>query len=137
MPSWTQIIQSILLQCSHATLGLYEKYGVKNSNIFEAWEQKGKPITIYKVSDTETLVALQKAAKVKNLMTYLVHDAGRTQIASGSRTVLAIGPDSDDTLQGIVGYLPLYWCYKRKPIFLCTLCSYGNKFHVFVYKFSN
>ena len=63
---------------------------------------------MYKVNDTETLVSLQKAAKMKNLMTYLVHDAGRTQIASGSRTVLAIGPHDSEKLQGIVGYLPLY-----------------------------
>jgi len=35
---------------------------------------------------------VQKAAKAEGLNTYLVMDAGKTQIASGTRTVLCIGP---------------------------------------------
>jgi PTH2 family peptidyl-tRNA hydrolase len=35
---------------------------------------------------------IKKKAKEAGLCSYLVMDAGRTQIASGSKTVLAIGP---------------------------------------------
>jgi len=35
---------------------------------------------------------LKKAATAKGLVSNLVQDAGRTQIAAGSRTVLGIGP---------------------------------------------
>ncbi|XP_065215067.1 peptidyl-tRNA hydrolase 2, mitochondrial-like [Planococcus citri] len=98
----------VLAQCSHAALGVYEKYSTDKMENFLLWELKGKPITVYKVNDSETLIELQKAAKTKNLMTYIVQDAGRTQIASGSRTVLAIGPDESEKLQSIVSYLPLY-----------------------------
>lgn len=37
-------------------------------------------------------IALKKAATEKGLINNMVQDAGRTQIAAGSRTVLGIGP---------------------------------------------
>ena len=40
-------------------------------------------------------------------MTYIVHDAGRTQIAAGSQTVLAIGPAPKSEIDQITGHLPL------------------------------
>ncbi|MCP4255824.1 MAG: hypothetical protein GY775_20975, partial [Candidatus Scalindua sp.] len=41
------------------------------------------------------------------LVTYLVLDAGRTQIASGSRTVLSIGPAPSRVFEGVTGHLKL------------------------------
>jgi peptidyl-tRNA hydrolase len=35
---------------------------------------------------------LKKAATLKGLINSIISDAGRTQIAAGSRTVLGIGP---------------------------------------------
>ena len=37
------------------------------------------------------------------LVTYIVADAGRTQIAAGSQTVLAIGPATAKLLEYITG----------------------------------
>lgn len=44
-----------------------------------------------KVDNDEALLELQQLAQKAGLVTYMVHDAGRTQIAEGSMTVLAIG----------------------------------------------
>jgi peptidyl-tRNA hydrolase, PTH2 family len=40
----------------------------------------------------ELRILLQKAAEKKGLINYMIRDAGRTQIAAGSRTVLGVGP---------------------------------------------
>lgn len=46
-------------------------------------------------------------AEKAGLVTYMVADAGRTQIAAGSRTVLAIGPAPLAAFEGITGHLKL------------------------------
>lgn len=63
---------------------------------------------MYKISDMENLNALYKSAKARGIISYLVQDAGRTQIASGSKTVLAIGPEDESVLKSISEYLLPY-----------------------------
>ena len=53
------------------------------------------------------LHALRDLAKTAGLITYQVEDAGRTQIAAGSRTVLAIGPAPVKEVDQITGHLKL------------------------------
>jgi len=50
---------------------------------------------------------VQKAAKAEGLNTYLVMDAGKTQIASGTRTVLCIGPDEVSKVDKVTRHLKL------------------------------
>lgn len=50
---------------------------------------------------------LQEKAQRSGLVSYLVIDAGKTQIASGSRTVLAIGPDEVDFVDQLTRNLRL------------------------------
>lgn len=45
-----------------------------------------------RIKSEAELVEFERKAKEANLPHYLVVDAGRTQIAAGSKTVLAIGP---------------------------------------------
>jgi peptidyl-tRNA hydrolase, PTH2 family len=47
-----------------------------------------------KASSEDELVELEAVAKSLNLCARAIHDAGRTQVAAGSRTVLGIGPGS-------------------------------------------
>lgn len=53
------------------------------------------------------LTALESQAALQGLPTYVVHDAGRTQVAAGSRTVLAIGPAPKSKLDKVTGHLKL------------------------------
>ena len=46
-------------------------------------------------------------AQLKGLVTYIVEDAGRTQIAAGSKTVLAIGPAPVEAFESLTGHLKL------------------------------
>lgn len=81
----------IASQCCHAALGAY-KLGVKhNKSGVQWWETTGCAKIAVKVSDLE-MREMEHIANVNGLVTYMVRDAGRTQIAAGSETVLAIGP---------------------------------------------
>jgi PTH2 family peptidyl-tRNA hydrolase len=51
---------------------------------------------------------LQKQASSIGLISKSILDAGRTQIAAGSRTVLAVGPGPVDLIDNITGKLKLY-----------------------------
>jgi PTH2 family peptidyl-tRNA hydrolase len=50
---------------------------------------------------------LAERAAAAGIATYIVHDAGRTQIPAGSQTVLAIGPAPKSALDKITGHLKL------------------------------
>ena len=53
-------------------------------------------------------VALQREARKQGLVACVIRDAGRTQIAAGSRTVLAIGPAPKQLIDKVTGHLKLY-----------------------------
>ena len=60
-----------------------------------------------KVENDEALFELARKAQMAGLVTYVVEDAGRTQIAAGSKTVLAIGPAPVSAFEAITGHLKL------------------------------
>ena len=81
----------IAAQCGHATLGAYKLSEKYNKSGLKWWENTGCAKIAVKLSEDE-MDEIEKAAKAQGLISYVVRDAGRTQIAAGSRTVLAIGP---------------------------------------------
>ena len=60
-----------------------------------------------KVENDVALFELQNKARMAGLVTYIVEDAGRTQIAAGSKTVLAIGPAPVQAFEEITKHLKL------------------------------
>lgn len=97
----------IAAQCGHAVLGAYKESTHRFPDKVGAWEEIGQAKIALKCPDEQTLLRLERAAKSAGLVTYLVRDAGRTQIAAGSKTVLAIGPDDIKTVDKISGELKL------------------------------
>lgn len=63
-----------------------------NSKEIHIWESNNKPVNIFKVADENTMLNYKKLATEKGFNTYIVVDAGRTQVAPSSKTVMAIGP---------------------------------------------
>jgi len=53
-------------------------------------------------------VDLTRKGRSLGLETCLVKDAGRTQIAPGSKTVLGVGPGPVDLVDKVTGHLKLY-----------------------------
>ncbi|XP_010492620.1 PREDICTED: peptidyl-tRNA hydrolase 2, mitochondrial-like [Camelina sativa] len=83
----------IAAQCSHATLGLYKKLVRRAPKALDCWEECAQPKVVVKIEDEDEMLELQERAKSLKLPTHITIDAGRTQIAPNSRTVMAIlGP---------------------------------------------
>ncbi|VDN97983.1 unnamed protein product [Rodentolepis nana] len=98
----------VAAQCSHATLGCYQKAIEQCPEATEAWESTGQAKIVLRVPDYPSLIQLQKAARDIDLPHCLVHDAGHTQVPSGTATVLGIGPAHCELIDSITGHLKLY-----------------------------
>ncbi|KAJ4494257.1 peptidyl-tRNA hydrolase [Lentinula lateritia] len=83
----------IAAQCSHATLACYKTLLSSNPAFLRQWESSGQIKIALKCFSEEELLTLQAQAQSLNLCARSIQDAGRTQVAAGSRTVLGIaGP---------------------------------------------
>ena len=83
------------------------KAGEKKPMYLEKWLASGQKKVCVKGTDAAHLLDLQTLADSGGILTTLVHDAGHTQIPSGSLTVLALGPHVNDILDEITGELKL------------------------------
>lgn len=98
----------VAAQCSHAAVSAYKQVQVRNPSLLKQWEYCGQPKVVVKAPDEDTLIDLLGHAKEAGLPVSLIQDAGRTQIAPGSRTVLGIGPGPADLIDRVTGDLKLY-----------------------------
>ncbi|KAL6776616.1 FAP37 [Auxenochlorella protothecoides x Auxenochlorella symbiontica] len=94
-------------QCAHAAVGAVELATLRAPHVLDAWESRGQAKICLRADSTAALLALGKKARAAGLVTYTVQDAGRTQVAPGSRTVLAIGPAPRTAFDAITGHLKL------------------------------
>lgn len=94
-------------QCGHASVGAYQTGMQRNKAIMRRWENSGCAKICLKIESETDLMNIRRGASVRGLNFYLVHDAGRTQIAAGSATVLAIGPALVDEIDQLTGHLKL------------------------------
>mmetsp|Transcript_9170 Transcript_9170/g.18283 ORF Transcript_9170/g.18283 Transcript_9170/m.18283 type:complete len:170 (+) Transcript_9170:193-702(+) len=97
----------IAAQCGHAVLGAYKRGLQCAPSAVKVWEQIGQAKICLQCPTEEEMYQIEKKAKSKGLITNLVQDAGRTQIAAGSRTVLAIGPAPEVEFRGLTDHLKL------------------------------
>ena len=71
------------------------------------WDRKGAMKIALRVDSEEQLQLLEAQAESLQLPHYLVVDAGHTQVAPDTRTVLAIGPAPVEMIDQICGQLKL------------------------------
>ncbi len=104
-------IGKLAAQCSHATLACYKtllrQEGNKRGGILSRWESTGQGKITVQVKSEDELLELQARAMSLGLCAKIIHDAGRTQIASGSATVLGIGPGPKSVVNQVTGDLKL------------------------------
>jgi peptidyl-tRNA hydrolase, PTH2 family len=79
----------IAAQCGHAAVGCYRLAHRRIPHAVAAWNYTGCAKIAVKCPEHE-YVFLMDQCRSKGIPYYLVEDAGRTQIAAGSRTVLAM-----------------------------------------------
>lgn len=82
----------MMAQCAHAAVGTVLELQESKSTFLRPWLNQGQPKIVVKANSVVEIFALEKQAKTVGVPTYAIHDAGRTQVAAGSLTVLAVGP---------------------------------------------
>ncbi|TDH68963.1 hypothetical protein CCR75_000282 [Bremia lactucae] len=97
----------IAAQCCHATLGAYKRALKRAPDAIRSWETLGQAKVCLKIDSEAELMALAEKAAEHGLVNYVVIDAGRTQIAPDSKTVLSIGPAPLKAIDEVTGHLKL------------------------------
>lgn len=98
----------VAAQCGHAAVAAYVK-GMKIApKMVKRWMTYGGTKITLKLDNEAELLRIEKEAKKLNLLTSVVRDAGQTQVARGSRTVIAVGPAPQSVLNTVTGHLKLY-----------------------------
>ncbi|XP_064392554.1 peptidyl-tRNA hydrolase 2, mitochondrial-like [Halichondria panicea] len=94
---------------SHAAIGAYKQLMSTQpaAEVVSHWENTGCTKVVVKAPDEQTLLDVRQHARELGLNTHVVRDAGRTQIAPGSKTVLCIGPGPVEKVDTTTGHLKL------------------------------
>ncbi|XP_025407739.1 peptidyl-tRNA hydrolase 2, mitochondrial [Sipha flava] len=98
----------IAAQCSHASVECYKASIKYKPRIAKIWSVTGQKKVVLAIGNGEKgLTELSKVAKSYKVLSCIIHDAGATEIKSGTPTVIGIGPDSSDIIDKITGHLKL------------------------------
>ncbi|TAQ89150.1 hypothetical protein B7494_g2552 [Chlorociboria aeruginascens] len=97
----------IAAQCGHATLACYKTSLKLKSPILKRWEHTGQAKIAVQTKSEEEMMELRRKARELGIVAEVIADAGRTQIASGSHTVLGIGPAPKSVVDRVSGGLKL------------------------------
>ena len=95
-------------QCSHASVLAYQQAAKKESALLKLWLATGQRKVVVKIDDEKSLHDVQREARSLGLLTSMVRDAGHTQVASGTLTVLGVGPGPTNLIDKATGHLKLY-----------------------------
>ncbi|XP_028802129.1 peptidyl-tRNA hydrolase 2, mitochondrial [Neltuma alba] len=97
----------IASQCAHAATGMYAELMHSHRSLLRQWEQCGQPKIVVTCRNQQEMNKLKEAAESIGLPTFVVADAGRTQVMAGSKTVLAVGPGPKAYVDSVTGKLAL------------------------------
>jgi peptidyl-tRNA hydrolase, PTH2 family len=92
------------VQCAHASVDAVLKADEK---LVKKWRKEGMAKIVLKVNDEKELIKLFQAAKDEGVVASLITDAGKTVVAPGTKTAVAIGPAEEEEIDALVGHLKL------------------------------
>lgn len=98
----------VAAQCSHAAVTAYKQLLRRQPKALRLWEDQGQRKVVLRVPNEEEMLDLADKARSHGLVTALIRDAGRTQIAPGTKTVLGIGPGPEQIVDSVTSHLKLY-----------------------------
>lgn len=94
-------------QVAHAAVACALETKEKKPKWFNKWQKACGKKAIVKVEAGEDFYPLRVKAEKLDIITYIVVDAGYTEIPAGTKTVLGIGPAPDNIIDQVTGDLPL------------------------------
>jgi len=95
-------------QCAHAAVSCYKRALYDASRELQEWERQGQSKVVLATSEEQGLLTLARAAQQQGLVAVVIHDAGHTQLRSGTATVVGIGPGPHHLVNKVVGHLKLF-----------------------------
>lgn len=91
-------------QAAHASISAYKKAPPR---IKDEWERSGMKKIVLKVNSESELIKYFQECVRSGIPCSLIHDAGLTQIPSGSPTCFGAGPADSEAIDRILGGLKL------------------------------
>jgi len=95
-------------QTAHAAIMCFKRAARECPQQVRSWELQGQPKIVLKTKNPEDLARIEAEAQAAGVVTALVRDAGNTQVASGSATVLGMGPAPTPIFAKLCSNLKLY-----------------------------
>ncbi|OAF70484.1 hypothetical protein A3Q56_01763 [Intoshia linei] len=78
----------IAAQVAHAAVNCSNSASEWSCELYNEWMISGMPKVVLKVKNEEELINIYRSAQRKSINCTIISDAGRTQIACGSKTVV-------------------------------------------------
>ena len=94
----------LIVHCIHAALGAMR---LVDKEIVDKWEEEGAKKVLLKVKDLKELSDIHKKLKEEKIPSFLVRDAGLTQLKPGTVTALGIGPYDEKKIDKMTRKLKL------------------------------
>lgn len=97
-------VGKIAAQCSHASVMAYQN---SSKIMLLKWALNGHKKIVVECPNEQALNDIRDNARKHRLLTNIVYDAGFTQVAPNTVTVLAVGPASEESINQVTGHLRL------------------------------
>jgi len=97
----------LIAQGAHVSVGASFLAFHKTKEIFDEWMKEGHTRIICKARSLEELKKLEYSAAELEITYMMVEDLGRTELAPGTITAIAIGPDLSERVDEVTGSLKL------------------------------
>jgi len=94
-------------QVAHAAVSCALETKKSNSKWFSKWQNEGGKKAVLKTNNFEDFLPLKKKADQLKIAAVIIEDAGHTEIPTGTKTVLGIGPAPSNIIDQVTGDLPL------------------------------
>ncbi|MGZ4857750.1 MAG: aminoacyl-tRNA hydrolase [Methanobacteriaceae archaeon] len=91
-------------QACHASLGAFKRADERK---IKKWELEGGKKVIVQVNSKEDLFQVYEQVKAAGIPSFLVTDAGHTELPPSTVTCLGVGPDEDEIIDKITQDLKL------------------------------
>lgn len=95
------------VQAAHAAVMLVDRAKERAPAALKAWLAEGQMKVALVVDTLESLQGIERRARAARISTVWVDDAGFTEVPTGTRTCLGLGPALASELDPITGDLPL------------------------------
>jgi PTH2 family peptidyl-tRNA hydrolase len=96
------------VQVAHAAVMLADSTRERRAEVYQEWLRGGQKKIVVTARTMADLHELAAQARARRLPTVLVQDAGLTEVAPGTVTVLGVGPGHARDIDPITGDLELY-----------------------------